>query len=71
MDLFLKRCDMTRGIRQGCPIPALIFILTVEILAIRIKSMKEIHGFKIGNNKEIKMVQHADDSVLINLNAYS
>lgn len=40
-----KTCKMTRGIRQGCPVSALLFILTVETLAIRIKSSKEIHGF--------------------------
>ena len=56
-----KSCNMTRGIRQGCPISALLFILTTEILASRINSSKDINGFKTGNN-EIRMLQHADDS---------
>lgn len=46
-------------------ISAFLFILTVETLAIRIKRSKEIDGFKICNDKEIKMVQHADDSTNI------
>lgn len=54
-----KTYDMTRGIRQGSTLSALLFILTVETLAIRLKSSKEIHGFKIGKDKK---VQHADDS---------
>ena len=56
-----KSCNMTRGIRQGCPISALLFILTTEILASRINSSKDINGFKTGNNK-IRLLQHADDS---------
>lgn len=37
-----KTCDMTRRIRQRCQISALLFILTLETLAIRIKSSEEI-----------------------------
>jgi hypothetical protein len=29
-----KSCEMERGIRQGCPVSALLFIFVVEILAI-------------------------------------
>lgn len=50
-----KTCRMTRDIRQGCPISALLLSLTVEI-------QKYIHGIKFGNDNEIKMIQHADDS---------
>ena len=57
-----KSCTMIRGIRQWCPISALLFILTTEILASRITSTKNINGFKTGNNTEIKMLQLADDS---------
>ena len=53
---------MTTGIKQGCPVSALLFILTTEILASRINSSKDINRFKTGNNNEIRMLQHADDS---------
>lgn len=33
-----KPCIMQRGIRQGCPVSALLFILVLEILAVQIKS---------------------------------
>lgn len=32
-----KTCRMTRDIRQGCPISAILLSLTVEILPLRIK----------------------------------
>ena len=33
-----KTCKMKRGIRQGCPISALLYIFVAEILAKKIKS---------------------------------
>jgi exonuclease III len=53
----------TRGIRQGCPISANIFILIVEILAIAIRSNPDIVGIII-NGKEFKISQYADDTCL-------
>ena len=51
---------MTRGIRQGCPLSALLFLFIAEILAIKIN----INGFAI-NNIEIKDKQHADDFTVV------
>ncbi len=34
--------EATRGVKPGCPLSALLFILVVEILALRIKQNKEI-----------------------------
>lgn len=62
-----KEFKMTRGIRQGCPVSALLFILVVEILAINIRNNKNINGIKYNfNNKscESKISQYADDSAL-------
>ena len=50
-----------RGIRQGCPISAFLFILCSEVLAIAIRQQQDIKGLKIGN-KEIKITQYADDT---------
>ena len=55
--------NLTRGIRQGCPISALLFILVVETLAIKIRQEKSLRGIKI-NNVEIKLCQLADDTTL-------
>ena len=57
-----RNCSMFRGIRQGCPISALLYIFVAEILAIKLKKNENISGFTCSNmNKEIKNVQHADD----------
>jgi hypothetical protein len=53
----------TRGIRQGCPISANIFILIVEILAHAIRNEAQIHGINIGGI-EYKISQYADDTCL-------
>ena len=53
-----------RGIRQECPLSALIFITAVEILANRIRNEKQVRGFEIklnGSNHGIKISQLADD----------
>jgi hypothetical protein len=53
-----------RGIRQECPLSALIFITAVEILANRIRNEKQVRGFEIklnGSNHSIKISQLADD----------
>ena len=44
-----KICLMTRGIRQGCPLSALLFLLVAEILAIKIKNNQNINGIAINN----------------------
>ena len=43
---------MHRGIRQGCPISAMIFLFVTEILAIQIRNNKDIRGFNIAEDDE-------------------
>jgi hypothetical protein len=45
--------NITRGVRQGCPLSAYLFIVVVEILAIKIRKDKDIKGINIGNSGEI------------------
>ena len=54
---------ITRGIRQGCPLSAYLFILVAEVLAVSIRQEKNITGFKMGS-KEIRSVHMADDATL-------
>jgi hypothetical protein len=53
----------TRGIRQGCPISANLFIIIVEALACAIRENDMIEGISI-NGKIFKLCQYADDTVL-------
>jgi hypothetical protein len=50
-----------RGIRQGCPLSANLFVIIVEILANAIRNNNRIEGIKI-LNKEFKISQFADDT---------
>ena len=54
---------MEKGIRQGCPLSALLFILSVECLSIKLRMSKNIDGIKIGDT-EIRVLQYADDTTL-------
>ena len=57
--------EMERGVRQGCQISPLLFILTVELLAISIRRDKQIKGiFVPGSDRPIKIRQYADDTTL-------
>lgn len=53
----------SRGIRQGCPLSAYLFIIAVEILAIEIRQNNKIKGLDIGG-VEVKIAQMADDTTI-------
>ena len=54
---------LSRGIRQGCPISALLFLLPAEIIAIILRSSAFVKGINIDNTC-IKLCQLADDMTL-------
>ena len=52
------------GIRQGCPLNALLFLIPAELIAIIIHNSTKIHGLTV-NEKCIKLCQLADDMTLL------
>ena len=54
---------VTRGIRQGCPLSAYLFLLVAETLGTGIRQNSNIQGIKIGIN-ELCTIQMADDATL-------
>ena len=57
--------QMFRGVRQGCPVSPLLFILTVELFAKNIRNDKNIRGIAIpGAPERVKILQYADDTTL-------
>ena len=56
--------NLSRGVRQGCPLSSQLFILSVEILAEDIRNKSETRGIKI-QDTEFKLSQYADDTTLI------
>ncbi len=59
-----KDIMLSRGVRQGCPLSALLFVLTVEIMAIKIRTNENINGFQC-MNQNIKTSMYADDTSLL------
>ena len=64
-----ERFNILRGVKQGCPLSAILFILCTEVLARAIVSNDDIKGITIpnrmsGKNKTYKLSQYADDMSL-------
>ena len=55
--------NLSRGMRQGCPLSPYLFIICVEILSIYINSHEGIKGITCGET-EHKLSQYADDTAL-------
>lgn len=53
-----------RGLRQGCPLSCLLFILVAEILAQMIRNNESIEGIQI-QNTTLKLSQFADDTTCL------
>ena len=57
--------NMQRGVRQGCPISPLLFILTLELLARDIRRNQNIKGLQLKNDiNAVKIKLYADDATL-------
>ena len=58
---FTEFFKLERGVRQGCPLSAYLFLLAVEVLGSKIRNTKQVKGIKIGNHV-CKILQFADDT---------
>ena len=56
-----KKFDICRGARQGDPIASYLFIISIEILAHRLRNDPNIHGFKLKNQISHTLELYADD----------
>ena len=56
---------VSRGVRQGCPLSPLLFVLAVEVLALKIRQNQLCRGIELPNGQNAKISQFADDTTLI------
>ena len=56
---------VTRGVRQGCPLSPLLYIIVAETIACAIKKDQNIDGFCLTNGECVKIFQYADDTLVI------
>ena len=58
---FSEPFNLSRGVRQGCPLSMILYALLGEVFANFINIDPNIHGINIGE-EEVKITQHADDT---------
>ena len=58
------------GVRQGCSLSPFLFILSVELLALKIRQEPNCKGIRLPNLQEAKISQVADDTSLISKKGY-
>ena len=61
---FSDKIPLRRGVRQGCPLSALLYVLVLEVLAVQLRSNPNIVGFKVGGEK-IVSVHYMDDTTIM------
>ena len=59
-----KHFNLSRGVRQGCSLSGVLFVIGVEILSNAIERSREIEGIQTGSNKSMKITQYADDTTV-------
>ena len=58
---------LQRGVHQGCPLSALLFIILVQVLQQMLVQRNDIAGVSI-QGKELKILQMADDTTILTRN---
>ena len=63
--------EISRGVWQGCPLSPSLFVLSVELLALKIRQNPNCGGIQLPNDQEVKISQFADDTTITTSNVDS
>ena len=63
--------QISRGVRQGCPLRPSLFLLAVDLLELKIRQSPQCKGIHIPGDQEVKISQFADDTTIITDNPES
>ena len=55
--------SLRRGVRQGCPLSSLLYVMVIEILALQLRANPQYVGFTVGGEKIISL-HYADDAII-------
>ena len=56
----------TRGLKQGCPMSAILYVIFSELFGNHIRTNNNLIGFPLpGTNKQAKITQYADDNTFL------
>ena len=58
-----ENIPLRRGVRQGCPLCPLLYVLIIQILALQFRDNPDIVGFAVGGEK-IVIMHYADDAII-------
>ena len=59
-----KPIPLNRGVRQGCPLSSLLYVMVIEVLALQLRDNPNIVGFQVGNEKFVS-AHYMDDTTII------
>ena len=55
----------TRGVRQGCPLSPLLYVITIEVLAVCLRTSPKLRGITLPNSlEELRSTGYADDTTV-------
>ena len=54
---------LQRGVRQGCPLSRILFVLGIELFARALENKASVKGIRVDDH-EIKIAQYADDTTV-------
>jgi hypothetical protein len=57
--------SVSRGVRQGCPLSPLLYVLVAETIASAIRADRFIDSYILPNGRSVKLCQYADDTSVI------